>query len=315
MRPIRRRFFPGAVVLGYHRVADDPWDPLGLQVSSQHFAEQLEVLQGLREVIRWRSSAGRRARASRSIAIAVLTFDDGYADFASTVVPVAASAGVPVTVFVASGCLDGGFWWEELAGLLAPGEQGMPVLELRVTGSETMSFAGLDQAAIRTEAVNTIGARLSCANPTIIESVLEQLRAWAGAAFDAETWSAAPMTTAALAEVARSSLVEIGAHTVSHCFLEGLDAERQRAEIVGSKAELERICGRAIEVFSYPNGSYSRGTPRIVRDLGFTGACASMEGNFTRSGDPFMIPRIWVPDMPGPDFRRWLGNWVMEAVA
>ena len=314
MRPIRRRFFPGTVVLGYHRVADDPWEPLQLQVRSANFVEQLEVLASMRKLISLSELMRRQAAGEPLEQFAVLTFDDGYADFASTVVPIATQADVPVTVFVANGCLDGRFWWEELAGLLAPGGQGTPMLDVRITGSETMRFAGLDQADTRAEAVNTIGARLSRAKPDTIEQVLEQVRAWAGPGF-APGATGAPMTTTALAEAARNPLVEVGAHTVSHCFLEGLDVGQQRAEIAGSKTALEQIWGRPVEVFSYPNGSYSAATPPIVRDLGFSCACASMEGSFTRRGDPYLIPRVWVPDLPGAEFRRWLGNWVAEAAA
>jgi peptidoglycan/xylan/chitin deacetylase (PgdA/CDA1 family) len=314
LRPIRRRFFPGAIVLGYHRVADDPWEPLQLQVRSRHFDAHLEVLKSLRTVISLSELMQRQAAGEPLERYAVLTFDDGYADFATTVAPLATRAGVPVTVFVATGCLGREFWWEALAGLLAPGAWGAPELEVRVADAETLRFSGLEQPAVRAEAVNAIAERLSRADRATVERVLEQVRAWAGPGCAAGA-GGTPMTEAALEEVARNPLVEVGAHTVSHCFLEGLDAEAQRAEIAGSKTTLEQLCGRPMEVFSYPNGSYSFVTPRIVRDLGFSCACASMEGSFSRRGNPYMIPRLWVPDLPGPDFRRWLGQWVAAAQA
>jgi peptidoglycan/xylan/chitin deacetylase (PgdA/CDA1 family) len=314
LRPIRRRFFPGAVVLGYHRIADDPWDPLGLQVSSQHFAEQLQVLQGLRTVIPLEELAGHRAAGEPLDRYAVLTFDDGYLDFADTVVPMARQADVPVTAFVASGCTGRRFWWEEFVGLLSPEVRGGAVLEVRLDGAGSLRFEGMDEAEARRWAVNDIGARLSRAAPATIDAVLAQVREWVAPGSTPPT-GGRPMTATELAVIARDHRVEIGAHTVSHCFLEGLDPGQQRAEIANSKAALEAICARPVRVFSYPNGSFSALTPDIVRELGFACACASMEGSFTRRGDPFMIPRVWVPDLPGPEFRRWLGNWVAEAAA
>ena len=314
LRPLRRRFFPGAVVLGYHRVADDPWNPLGLQVRSRHFAEQIEALRELRTVISLEELVGRQANGEALNPYAVLTFDDGYRDFADTVVPMTRAAGMPVTVFVASGCIDGGFWWEELTALLAPDVCGQDVLEVSFDTADKLRFEGIAAPETRRWAVNEIGARLSRASPAMVEAVLAQVRAWATPG-EPIAPAGVPMSAAELAEVSCDPRVEIGAHTVSHCFLERLDAGQQRAEIADSKAALESLCNRPVRVFSYPNGSWSAQTPRIVRDLGFSCACASMEGSFSRRGDPFMIPRLWVPDVPGPEFVAWLGHWVAEAAA
>jgi len=312
MRPLRRTFFPGAVVLGYHRVADAAWDPLGLAVAPRHFAEHLEVLKSLREIISLEELLERHARGESLEAYAVLTFDDGYQDFADTIAPMALAQQAPVTIFVATGCLGRQFWWEELVHLLAPGRPGGSVLEVSIPGPGSMRFTGMEDAAVRFEAVNSIAPRLSQAGREQVESVLGQVREWAGAMPDVPK-AARPMTPPTLAEVARNPVVEVAAHTVSHCFLEGLGEEDQRSEIARSKSDLEALCGRKVRLFSYPNGSYSRATPRIVREAGFAGACASMEGIFSQRGDPYMIPRNWVPDIPGPAFREWLGSWVGEA--
>ena len=312
LRPLQRRFFPGAIVLGYHRVADDSWDPLHLQVRSRHFTAQLAVLQSLRKVISLQELVERQAAGEALEKYAVLTFDDGYSDFAETVVPIAGKAGVPVTVFVASGCTGHQFWWEELTALLAPCGQGESVLDLSLGASETMRFTQLDQVDARADAVNAIGTRLACADRGTVGLALEQLRLWAGPGFTPSS-AGAPMNAAALAEVARRPNVEIGGHTVSHCCLERLGLEQQREEIVQNKNDLEDLCGLPVRVFSYPNGSFSARTPRVVEGLGFSCACASGDGTVSSRTDAYRIPRIWVPDIPGPDFRRWLGNWVAEA--
>ena len=114
LRPLERRFFPGAIVLGYHRVADEAWDPLNLQVRPRHFAAQLAELQRLRTVISLQELVERQVAGEPLDNYAVLTFDDGYSDFAETVVPIATRSAASVTVFVASGCTGHQFWWEEL---------------------------------------------------------------------------------------------------------------------------------------------------------------------------------------------------------
>ncbi len=314
LRPLKRRFFPGAIVLGYHRVADDPWDPLSLQVKPQHFTAQLAELQRLRTVISLRELMERKAAGETLDRYAVLTFDDGYRDFAETVTPIAGKACVPVTVFVASGCTGHQFWWEEMTALLAPGVQGSSSLELRLGASETLRFAQMVRSDARAAAVDALGARLSCAERETVDAVLEQLRAWVGQ--DGKPSPAGvPMGAEALVELARAPHVEIGGHTVSHCCLKRLAVEQQRREIAQNKADLESLCGVPLRVFSYPNGSLSRQTPGLVEEVGYSCACASGDGVVSSRTDPFRIPRLWVPDIAGPDFRRWLGNWVSEAHA
>lgn len=314
LRPVERRFFPGAAVLGYHRVADDAWDPLGLQVTPRHFTGQLAELQRLRKVVSLRELMERKAAGEALDRYAVLTFDDGYSDFAGTVEPIAASAGASVTVFVASGCTGREFWWEELTALMAPRGQGSPVLELHLGGSEVLRFTGLDRPDTRAAAVDAIGSRLACAGRQTVDVVLEQLRLWGGPDFKPSP-AGVPMDAKAIAEVARAPHVEIGGHTVSHCCLERLTLDEQRREIAQNKIDLETLCGVPVHVFSYPNGSLSARTPRLVEAVGYSCACTSGDGLVTARTDPFRIPRIWVPDIAGPDFRRWLRNWVSEARA
>jgi peptidoglycan/xylan/chitin deacetylase (PgdA/CDA1 family) len=312
MRPVERMLFPGAIVLGYHRIADASWDPLQLQVQSVNFIQQLEVLRELREVIGLAELVQRHAKGERLDKYAVLTFDDGYADFADTVVPIARRFSAPVTVFVTSGSTGHSFWWEELAALLGHCGEGKSSLSLSLGASEVMTFSQLGQAEARVEAVNAIAARLSATDQGVIDSVLVQLRSWAGPA-QLPPPVGSPISAEALTRVAQVPLVEIGAHTVSHCFLERLTPAEQRREIAQSKRDLERLCGRPISVFSYPNGSYSSETIKILRELGFSCACASRDGSFSPRTDPYMIPRIWAPDLPRAEFRSWLGGWISGA--
>jgi peptidoglycan/xylan/chitin deacetylase (PgdA/CDA1 family) len=312
LRPIERRFFPGAIVLGYHRVADDSWDPLGLQVSAGHFAAQLEELQSLRTVISLQELVERHAAREALDRYAVLTFDDGYSDFAKQAIPIAIKAGAPVTVFVTSGCTGNQFWWEELTALLAPRGQGGAELDISLGASEAMRFTQLHLPDARAAAVNVIGARLSCADRGTRELVLQQVRLWAGPEFRPSVVGF-PMDAAALADVARHENVEIGGHTVSHCCLERLGLDEQRREIEQNKIDLEQLCGKAVRALSYPSGSLSARTPRLVEEVGYSCACTSRDGTVSRHTDPFRIPRIWVPNISGPDFRCWLGSWVSEA--
>lgn len=309
VRPLKRTFFPGAVVLGYHRVAQSGWDPLALAVSPENFRAQLGVLKSLRQIISLAELAARHAAGERLERYAVLTFDDGYVDFAETVVPIAAEAGVPVTVFVASGFTGRDFWWEEIAALLLPAVGRASVLEFGLNGAESVRFENLERSEARHAAARDICNLLACRSGTEIKGVLDQLRVWAS---DQPAVSGRPMTRSELAAVTREPHVEIGAHTLSHGCLARLPLEVQREEIAASKSDLEAACGTEIRTFSYPNGSLSAETPGLVAAAGFACACTSLDGMLTARDDPYRIPRLWVSDTGGPEFRRWLANWVVD---
>lgn len=104
------------LVLMYHSVTKYDSDPLLVTVSPDRFANQMRWLaaRGLRGVsIRdllaaLRSGAGRR--------LVGLTFDDGYTDFASEVVPVLLDHGFTATVYPVTGELGGFNAWDADAG-------------------------------------------------------------------------------------------------------------------------------------------------------------------------------------------------------
>ena len=116
----RNRFVRRALVLLYHRVADLPSDPQLLCVTTQHFAEHLEVLRkrghpmGLQQLVQ-----ALRARNLPHRAVAI-TFDDGYADNLRNAKRLLEGHDIPATVFVTTGYVghEREFWWDELDRLL-----------------------------------------------------------------------------------------------------------------------------------------------------------------------------------------------------
>ena len=107
------------VILVYHRVGDAVVDPWALAVSTSRFSEQLDVL-GNGSVV----SVSELLRAQREDAlpngVAVITFDDAYAETILTVQPLLERASVPATFYVPSGAVDRSceFWWDELEALI-----------------------------------------------------------------------------------------------------------------------------------------------------------------------------------------------------
>ena len=77
------------------------------------------------------------------------------------------------------------------------------------------------------------------------------------------------LTQAELFALMGGGLIMFGSHLHSHTMSASLAAEKQRFEICYSKKTLEKIVGRPVTGFSYPNGSASEVRRNIVKDAGF----------------------------------------------
>lgn len=97
------------------------------------------------------------------------------------------------------------------------------------------------------------------------------------------------MTSDEVAELGRSPLMEIGAHTARHPILARANLERQREEISESVAALREWTGRPVRSFAYPNGrpglDYTAETPEILSEYGID-AAFTMQQSFARAGEP-----------------------------
>jgi peptidoglycan/xylan/chitin deacetylase (PgdA/CDA1 family) len=100
------------------------------------------------------------------------------------------------------------------------------------------------------------------------------------------------MSWAQVAEVAAAG-IECGAHTLTHPQLDTLPRARARAEIAGSRAELQRAVGR-VGAFAYPHGYHVRRVRAQVRDAGYACACACGDAPAGPRDDLYAIPRITV---------------------
>jgi peptidoglycan/xylan/chitin deacetylase (PgdA/CDA1 family) len=98
----------------------------------------------------------------------------------------------------------------------------------------------------------------------------------------------------------RTGLVAIGSHTVDHpcdqngynLYLTTMTPEQRRAEIAGSKAEIEQQLGHAINHFAYPCGVYNQTVINDVRAAGFTTATTIVAGTWQPFGSQYELRRI-----------------------
>jgi len=114
-----------------------------------------------------------------------------------------------------------------------------------------------------------------------------------------------PLTRSELQNLAENSLIEIGAHTMSHIHLKDHPLDVQSKEILESKTVLENIINKKVVSFAYPFGwptDYDSNTVCLVKKAGYDYACV-VEGkrvsNFT---DKYTIPRFVVRNWSREEF-------------
>lgn len=320
----------------YHRVAAVSRDPWQLAVTPAHFAQHLQVIRQYGRPMTCRD-LGRALSTGHAPGRAIaVTFDDGYADNLLHARPLLERHDVPATIFIAAGCVGRpeGFWWDVLERLVL-GSIDLPSrLRLEIRGrtheyelgasrrypieaqEEHVEWrAGSDPPTERHRLFLALYNLLRPLPDSERRRGLNYLSEWAGVLSTAPS-SSRPLTAPELGALAGGGLVEIGAHTLTHPQLSALDRESQREEIRGSRLALREAVGEEIASFAYPYGSrsdYTTETVALVRDAGFSSACATTQGVVRRDTGRFELPRFHVEDCDGDGLARRLNQWTKAA--
>lgn len=85
---------------------------------------------------------------------------------------------------------------------------------------------------------------------------------------------------------------EIGCHSMTHAYLNDLDAAGLDREIVQAKLQIEQVIGTSVEHFSCPGGRFDQRVANVARLAGYrTMATSSMQAN-SKSTDAFALGRV-----------------------
>lgn len=300
---------PGRLgILTYHHVADPAASPLlypGLFTDPSEFAAQMEFLASrYRPVSLAELLAARRGEHALPLRSVLVTFDDGYRDFADHAWPILRRLGIPALLFVPTaypGDPERAFWWDRLYGAISSTDAeaiATPDGELRLASSAERldAYRGLRQ---RVKSLpHEEGMRL-------IDEVCETLCAPAVRS-DVLAWP----------ELRRlqGEGVELAPHSRTHPLLDKVPLEAAREEILGSFEDLGREVGGGHRVFAYPGGGESPEVVRILEGEGFELAFSTTRGtNDIRTVNWLRLRRInvgrasKVPLLRAQLLSRWPG--------
>ena len=277
---------PHLSILMFHRVLPTRDEMRPLETTAEEFEWQMRILSRHFNVLRLVDAVDMLRTASLPPRAACVTFDDGYADNAAIAQPIMAKYGIPATVFVASGHLDGGRMWNDTI-----------VESLRIIGEGELD---LGEFGLGVLPIGDTGTRVKCAYSIIRASkYLGDARRREIAEYVASKAGELPdnlmLTSARLRDLSAAG-VDIGGHTVSHPILAGLPIEQAREEIQGGRAALAGILGQPPRIFAYPNGrrdqDYNDEHIQLVKEAGFEAAVVTNVGVAGEGTDLYQLPRF-----------------------
>jgi len=265
-RMVRHRIRGKRLILAYHGIVPEGAKAAGeraLFVAQREFAAHLDLLTELADVApleRIDDAGDGRPRVA-------ITFDDAYRGAVNEGVDELAIRGLPATIFVAPGRLNGHvFWWDALSE----------------------ASAALDDT-IRAHALNKLGGSD------------ERVRAWAQRvrlpSSNALPEYAQTATPAELRKALTHPGITVGSHTWSHANLASLPASEVALEIERTRDWLRSEFGKkAIPWLAYPYGLDSEETHRAAANALYTGGLRIGGGwHSPAEVDPFARPRLNVP--------------------
>ena len=116
------------------------------------------------------------------------------------------------------------------------------------------------------------------------------------------------LNDAELKEIAKSGLVEIGAHTLDHLYLKQTPKSVAEEQIVESKKDLEQRYGIEVKTIAYPYGAFSQETIDITKQAGFIAAVSVIPGVYQTKDNLFYLYRIRAGALGGMNAARVLDD-------
>lgn len=278
----------GIRVLAYHRIANEPFDPLSMCMSPGLFEENIRHIRkryaplSLEEAV-YLLRGNKRIPANA----VVVTFDDGYEDNYSIAFPILAGYKIPAAIFLNVGAVERSelIWYDRLVeafrstrcrrvdlGFIGMGEYRLSSFRQRAAVCRRMvAFCKEMDNVYRVDAVEQIIRALGMENGDAPGVMLD---------WDKVRYLA-------------SAGVTIGSHAVNHFSLRTLDLADLEFELRESKRLIRERCGTDPVFFANPFGDphdLSPGVIALLRSSGYA-AVFTLERGINRDASAFVLRR------------------------
>lgn len=237
----------------------------------------------------------------------IFTVDDGYSDFLEVGMPVFGHFDCPVTSFIVPSVIDQQtwFWWDQIDWIQTHTRHSAVTIDV---GGADMRIECSDPLG-RNKSLNEMAERIRLITTAQRIAAIDRLSSVAMVPIPVAAPDQYRMATWQELRSVESSLVRIGAHSMTHPILSRCDDDQASREIIDSVARVRDELVRPSGIFAYPVGCplcFGEREIAIVRRAGLLGALSSMPGYVTTGSldgrdDDWLwrIPRLPYEERPG----------------
>ena len=242
------------LILSFHCVSDPAGRYFrdGMNIDRDDFAALLDGLGRHYRFAGLQEAMCGGAESKSGRATVVVTFDDAYRSVYDHAYPVLRERGIPATLFVPTDYIDGG----------------------RLLWWDQVQQRWPEDANARVD-------RLKYSPQDVRDDELADLPNAGGDLM---------MSWDEIRELAENGF-EIGSHSASHPYLDGLTGDALKAELERAHEAIDREVGVAPRSFAYPDGRFNDTVVAELKRLGYTCAVSTVTGSNRADADPFKLKR------------------------
>jgi peptidoglycan/xylan/chitin deacetylase (PgdA/CDA1 family) len=290
-----RRLHNKITVLMYHGVRPDrcmfhSW----MLVAESAFDRQLRYLSRHFDLVSLDHAIAGLRNYSGGRPKVVITFDDGMKNNVEYALPILERYNAPVTFYVSTEAMITRrlFWWDRVNAYVQKASLSRIRLSQFGLGDYEFDMRRDPQTFWRLmskllEDIKRLPGRLQS---EAVNSIQEQT----GGISSEEERLFEPIEIEDIKRLAFTPLIQIASHGHRHQLLPEVQLKEAKQCVQESVEQLQQICLRPIEHFSYPNGNYNEAIIGILKDLGFVSAVTTASRRWTPGTDPYQIPRIGI---------------------
>jgi len=253
-------------------------------LTADELYERLVYLRRTRELVSL-PEAVQWLRSPTSDRLAAVTFDDGYRDNLTNLLPVLQATSTPATIFVSTEpIVDGGhLWFDQVRAALWD-----DATELHLPWLSESVHAGPSKA-------DRVVAHLYRCDPARRRRCLAEALAQLPSIEATPESHCEVLTPSQIQELAAEPLVTIGAHTHSHTRLGTCSEPVAEGEIRTNIAELRRLTGAEAVLFAYPrgrDGDCGDRDQQLLERMGIEAAFTTQHGAIRPGDNPLALGRL-----------------------
>lgn len=285
----------GIKVLAYHRINDELFDPLNLNIKTENFEKQIRLLKQKFNIVSFEKAVDMiQNKDSIPKNTIVVTFDDGFADNYINAFPLLNKYGVPVTIFLCVEAVNSQqvLWFQQIINAFY--QTSKKTLELEIGGKlREFRISSITQKYhIAREIVLLSKKLLLPKRRQLVEQILSKLEINLK---DIELNNEMLKWTQ-VREMDQKGIT-FGSHGMGHSILTKLGEPELFKEIHDSREIIERELDKKIIYFAYPNGGnedLNKNIKNMIREAGYVSACTLIQGYNKKYDDLFEVKRFCV---------------------